>query len=68
MKSLRRRWRERYRLSRRSEWRRSRSGGAIDKHVRTLPDGKTQQQILANGVAFDGNGVLHVTDTARGAV
>ena len=40
----------------------------IDKHVRTLPDGKTQQQIVANGVAFDGNGVLHVTDTARGAI
>ena len=40
----------------------------IDKHVRTLPDGKTRQQIVANGVAFDANGVLHVTDTARGAV
>ena len=40
----------------------------IDKHVRTLPDGKTQQQIVANGVAFDANDVLHVTDTARGAV
>ena len=40
----------------------------IDKHVRTLPDGKTQQQIVANGVAFDANGVLHVTDTARGAI
>ncbi|MGH6623326.1 MAG: SMP-30/gluconolactonase/LRE family protein, partial [Burkholderiaceae bacterium] len=40
----------------------------IDKHVRTLPDGKTQQQIVANGVAFDADGVLHVTDTARGAV
>ena len=40
----------------------------IDKHVRTLPDGKTQQQIVANGVAFDAAGVLHVTDTARGAV
>lgn len=40
----------------------------IDKHVRTLPDGKTQQQIVANGVAFDANGVLHVADTARGAV
>ena len=40
----------------------------IDKHVRTLPDGKTQQQIVANGVAFDTNGVLHVTDTARGAI
>lgn len=50
------------------------SGGAaeaavqIDKHVRTLPDGKTQQQIVANGVAFDANGVLHVADTARGAI
>ena len=40
----------------------------IEKHVRTLPDGKTQQQIVANGVAFDANGILHVTDTARGAV
>lgn len=40
----------------------------IDKHVRTLPDGKTQQQIVANGLAFDANGVLHITDTARGAV
>lgn len=40
----------------------------IDKHVRTLPDGKTQQQIVANGVAFDANGVLHVADTARGAI
>ena len=40
----------------------------IDKHVRTLPDGKTQQQFVANGVAFDAAGVLHVTDTARGAI
>lgn len=40
----------------------------IDKYVRTLPDGKTQQQIVANGIAFDANGVMHVTDTARGAV
>ena len=40
----------------------------IDKHVRTLPDGKTQQQIVANGVAFDANDVLHVADTARGAI
>lgn len=40
----------------------------VDKHVRTLPDGKTQQQIVANGVAFDASGVLHVTDTARGAI
>ncbi len=40
----------------------------IDKYVRTLPDGKTQQQIVANGVEFDANGVLHVADTARGAI
>jgi sugar lactone lactonase YvrE len=40
----------------------------VDKHVRTLPDGKTQQQIVANGVAFDANGVLHIADTARGAI
>ena len=40
----------------------------IDKFTRTLPDGKTQQAIVANGVEFDANGVLHVTDTARGAV
>jgi sugar lactone lactonase YvrE len=40
----------------------------IDKYVRTLPDGNTQQQIVANGVAFDANGVLHVADTARGAI
>ena len=40
----------------------------IDKHTRTLPDGKTQQQIVANGVVFDASGVLHVADTARGAI
>jgi sugar lactone lactonase YvrE len=40
----------------------------IEKFVRTLPDGKTQQQIVANGLAFDAQGVLHVLDTARGAV
>jgi sugar lactone lactonase YvrE len=50
------------------------SGGAaqlaaqIEKHVRTLPDGKSQQAIVANGIAFDRNGVLHVADTARGAI
>lgn len=50
------------------------SGGAaqavaqIEKHVRTLPDGKTQQAIVANGLEFDAKGVLHVADTARGAV
>ena len=40
----------------------------IDKYVRTLPDGKFQQQTVANGVAFDANGVLYVADSARGAI
>jgi sugar lactone lactonase YvrE len=50
------------------------SGGAaqvaaqIDKNVRTLPDGKAQQAIVANGLEFDAAGVLHVADTSRGAV
>src|SRR5688572_19336939 len=35
---------------------------------RTLPDGKTQQAITANGLEIDRNGVLHVADTSRGAV
>jgi len=40
----------------------------IEKHSRTLPDGKAQQAIVANGLEFDSNGVLHVADTARGAI
>jgi sugar lactone lactonase YvrE len=40
----------------------------IDKNSRTLPDGKAQQAITANGLEFDRNGVLHVADTSRGAV
>ena len=40
----------------------------IERFVRTLPDGKTQQPIVANGLAFDAQGVLHVADTARGAL
>lgn len=40
----------------------------IDKFLRTLPDGKTRQQIVANGIEFDANGVLYVADTARGAI
>jgi sugar lactone lactonase YvrE len=40
----------------------------IDKNSRTLPDGKAQQAIIANGVEFDAKGVLHVADTSRGAV
>lgn len=31
-------------------------GKPIDAHTRTLPDGKTQQSIVANGVEFDGKG------------
>lgn len=40
----------------------------IATFTRTLPDGKTQQTIVANGIAFDAKGVLHVADTARGAI
>jgi len=41
----------------------------IELHTRTLPDGKTQQAIPANGMVFDSQGSgLYVTDTARGAI
>lgn len=40
----------------------------LERFSRTLPDGRTQQAIVANGLAFDAAGVLHVADTARGAV
>ena len=40
----------------------------IAAHTRILPDGKTQQPIVANGITFDANGILYVTDTARGAI
>jgi sugar lactone lactonase YvrE len=40
----------------------------VEKHARTLPDGKAQQATVANGLEFDRNGVLHVADTARGAI
>src|SRR5574341_33236 len=40
----------------------------VEPHSRVLPDGKTQQPIVANGVAFDANGLLYITDSARGAV
>ena len=40
----------------------------IEKFSRTLPDGKAQQAIVANGLEIDGKGVLHIADTARGAV
>ena len=41
----------------------------ITAHTRTLPDGKTQQAITANGLVFDAQGTtLYVADTARGAI
>ena len=40
----------------------------IEKNARTLPDGKAQQSIVANGLEFDALGVLHIADTSRGAV
>ena len=41
----------------------------IELHTRTLPDGKTQQALPANGLVFDAQGmVLYVADTARGAI
>lgn len=51
------------------------AGGAVENwaqielYTRTLPDGKTQQAIPANGLVFDAKGtVLYVADTARGAI
>src|ERR1041384_5457383 len=41
----------------------------IELFTRTLPDGKTQQAIPANGLVFDKKGeTLYVADTARGAI
>jgi sugar lactone lactonase YvrE len=41
----------------------------IEPHTRTLPDGKTQQAITANGMIFDSKGTtLYIADTARGAI
>lgn len=40
----------------------------LERFTRTLPDGRTQQSIVANGLAIDAAGVVHVADTARGAV
>ncbi|MBM4263498.1 MAG: SMP-30/gluconolactonase/LRE family protein [Deltaproteobacteria bacterium] len=41
----------------------------IPPHVRTLPDGNTQQALTANGLAFDASGtVLYIADTTRGAI
>jgi sugar lactone lactonase YvrE len=40
----------------------------IEAHVRKLPDGKAEQSIVANGLAFDSKNTLYVADTARGAI
>jgi sugar lactone lactonase YvrE len=40
----------------------------IEPFTRTLPNVTATQTIVANGLAFDAKGVLHVADTARGAV
>jgi len=40
----------------------------IERFTRTLPDGRTQQAIVANGLDFDASGALLVADTARGAL
>ena len=41
---------------------------SVERFSRTLPDGRTQQAIVANGLAVDKAGVVHVADTARGAI
>jgi sugar lactone lactonase YvrE len=40
----------------------------IEPNTRKLPDGKTEQAIVANGLAFDAKNTLYVADTARGAI
>ncbi len=40
----------------------------IPAFVRKLPDGKSEQATVANGLAFDASGALFVGDTARGAI
>lgn len=50
------------------------NGGAVEtvatveRFSRALPGTTAQQAIVANGLAFDAAGVMHVADTARGAV
>jgi sugar lactone lactonase YvrE len=56
------------RLSSGPEWGRGSSRGSNGKACPDTPDGKSQQAIVANGLEFDRNGVLHVADTARGAI
>jgi sugar lactone lactonase YvrE len=40
----------------------------IEPNTRKLPDGKTEQAIVANGVELDRKGILYVSDTSRGAI
>jgi sugar lactone lactonase YvrE len=40
----------------------------IEPHTRKLPDGKAEQAIVANGLAFDAKNILYAADTARGAI
>ena len=40
----------------------------IEKNARTLSNSTATQAIVANGLKFDGAGILHVADTSRGAV
>jgi sugar lactone lactonase YvrE len=40
----------------------------IEPHTRKLPDGKTEQAAVANGLDFDARGILYVADTAQGAI
>lgn len=40
----------------------------IEPYTRKLPDGKSTQPIVENGLAFDDKGVLYIADTARGAI
>ena len=40
----------------------------IEPFTRKLPDGKSEQPTVANGLEFDAKGTLYVADTARGAI
>ena len=40
----------------------------LEPYTRKLPDGKTEQAAVANGLDFDAKGILYVADTARGAI
>ena len=40
----------------------------VERFTRTLPDGRTLQSFVANGLAIYMAGVVHIADTARGAI